>query len=543
MKNAFLLFIVLLLLNACKSDETNGLPLNEMDKSVAQFAEFTLTTNLKDLSEQQKEMLLIFFEVSKIMDNLFWEQAYGSKSSALALTDDSATKEFIKLNYGPWERLDGNAPFIEGIGEKPLGAQFFPTDMTKEEFEAFDSEDKTSLYTILERDDDGSLVSIPYHIAYKDELTKASDLLKKAATLAVDPGFKKYLELRSEALLTSNYFESDLAWMDMKTNRIDFVVGPIENYEDRLYNYKAAFEAYILLKDIEWSKKLDRFASLLPELQEKLPVAAEYKAEVPGTNSDLGAYDVIYYAGDCNAGSKTIAINLPNDPEVHKLKGSRRLQLKNAMQAKYEKILVPISNTLITPEQQKHLTFNAFFENTMLHEVAHGIGVHHTITTGESVRKAIKDKSSAIEEGKADILGIFLVKELIDMEELNTDLMDNYVTFTAGIFRSVRFGASSAHGVANLVRYNYFKELDAFSRNEEGIYTINPEKMQIAIDALTNDILTIQGDGNYDAAVALIEKYGVVTPELKADLETINKQNIPVDIVFNQGAHVVGLKK
>lgn len=543
MKNSLLLIIVLFLLNACNSEETNSSPLSEMDKKVAQFAEFTLTTNLDDLSKKQKEMLLIFFEVSEIMDNLFWKQSYGCKSNALALTEDSATKKFIKLNYGPWERLDGNAPFIEDIGEKPLGAQFFPADMSKDEFEAFVSEDKTSLYTILKRKDDSSLVSIPYHIAYKEELTKASDLLKKAATLAEDPGFKKYLELRSEALLTSNYYESDLAWMDMKTNRIDFVVGPIENYEDRLYNYKAAFESYILLKDIEWSKKLDRFASLLPELQEKLPVAAEYKTEVPGTNSDLGAYDVIYYAGDCNAGSKTIAINLPNDPEVHKLKGSRRLQLKNAMQAKYEKILVPISTILITPEQQKHLTFNAFFENTMLHEVAHGIGVHHTITTGESVRKAIKDKSSAIEEGKADILGIFLVKELIDMGELNTDLMDNYVTFTAGIFRSVRFGASSAHGVSNLVRYNYFKELDAFSRNEEGIYTVNPEKMQIAIDALTNEILTIQGDGNYEGAVALIEKYGIVTPELKEDLETINKQNIPVDIVFNQGAHVVGLKE
>ena len=262
---------------------------------------------------------------------------------------------------------------------------------------------------------------------------------------------------------------------------------------------------------------------------------------MPGTNSDLGAYDVIYYAGDCNAGSKTIAINLPNDSRVHKAKGSRRLQLKNAMQAKYEKILVPISNTLINPEQQKHITFNAFFENTMLHEVAHGIGVHYTVNSGESVRKAMKDKSSALEEGKADILGIFLVKELIDMGELETDLMNNYVTFTAGLFRSIRFGASSAHGIANLMRYNYFAETEAFTRSEEGIYTINPEKMQKAIDSFTNIILTIQGDGDYNAAVALIEKYGAVSNNLKHDLENINKQNIPVDIIFKQGPKEVGL--
>lgn len=541
MKKTFLLIITIALLYACNGTITETKPKTEMEKKVDQFAEFTLTSNLDELSENQKEMLLIFFEVAEIMDQLFWQQSYGCKQQALDLADNCAEKSFIKLNYGPWERLNGNTPFIDSVSAKPLGAQFYPTDMSKDEFAAFESDDKNSLYTVIQRNNEGALQSVPYHFAYNKELKKASELLLKASTLAEDRGFKKYLELRSEALLTSEYFESDLAWMDMKTNKIDFVVGPIENYEDQLYNYKAAFEAYILLKDIEWSKKLDRFAALLPALQEKLPVADAYKTEVPGTNSDLGAYDVIYYAGDCNAGSKTIAINLPNDPEVHKQKGSRRLQLKNAMEAKYEKILIPISQTLITPEQQKHITFDAFFENTMLHEVAHGIGVHHTITTGETVRKAIKDKSSAIEEGKADILGIFLVKELIDMGELDTDLMDNYVTFMAGIFRSVRFGASSAHGVANLVRYNYFKEVGAFSRSEEGIYTVNADKMQAAVDALTNDILTIQGDGNYDAAVALIEKYGKIDAELAADLETINQNDIPVDIVFTQGAQVVGL--
>ncbi len=541
MKKFFLFNLLgLVLFSACKQETptTN----NSLQNKVDQYAEFTLKTNIDHLSDNQKEMLLIFYDIADIMNDLFWKQAYGSKEEALSLGTDSASKEFIKLNYGPWDRLNGNTPFIDSVESKPLGANFYPSDITKDEFEAFTAEDKTSLYTIIRRDSNNNLKSIPYSEAFKNELSKAADLLKKAADLAEDPGLKKYLQLRSEALLSNEYQPSDMAWMDMKTNKIDFVVGPIENYEDRLYNYKAAFESFILIKDMEWSKKLDHYATLLPELQEKLPVDPAYKAETPGTNSDLGAYDVINYTGDCNAGSKTIAINLPNDPEVHKEKGSRRLQLKNAMEAKYEKILIPISKILITPEQQKNVTFNAFFENTMFHEVAHGIGVHKTITTGLSVRKAMKDKSSALEEGKADILGIYLVNELIKMGELDADIMNNYVTFTAGLFRSIRFGASSAHGIANLIRYNYFKEHNAFSRDESGIYTVNPKEMQDAINSLTEKIITIQGDGDYEAASKLVEDYGVISDELASDLEKINNNNIPVDIVFNQGPEILGLK-
>lgn len=539
MKNLLLFGVVVTLLWSCTSSTPEAKP--EMQKKVDQFAAFTLTSNIDDLSANQKEMLPILFEIAEIMDGLFWKQAYGHKADALALSEDQATKDFIKINYGPWERLDGNKPFIEGVGSKPKGAQFYPADMTKEEFEALEAEDKTSLYTMIKRNDEGKLESIPYHVAFSAEISKAAELLIKAAKLAEDPGFKKYLELRSEALLSGEYLASDLAWMDMKTNRIDFVVGPIENYEDQLYGYKTAFESYILLKDMDWSAKLERFAGLLPALQKNLPVDEKYKSETPGSNSDLGAYDVVFYAGDCNSGSKTIAINLPNDPEVHKQKGSRRLQLKNAMQAKFDKILVPISTQVITEEQRQYVTFDAFFENTMFHEVAHGLGVHHTITDGTSVRKALKDKASSLEEGKADILGLFMIDQLVEMGELENDTRNNYVTFTAGLFRSIRFGASSAHGIANLVRYNYFKEKEAFMRNEEGIYTVNFEKMKAASNSLANEILVIQGNGNYDAAKAMIEKYGQIPAELKTDLDRINENDIPVDIVFNQGTEQLGL--
>jgi hypothetical protein len=540
MKKIAIFSVLLCLVISCNTTNTKQ-EMPEMQKKVNDFAEFKLTSKIDDLNDNQKEMLSIFFEVAKIMDKLFWQQAYNGKKSALELSEDEWTQKYILINYGPWERLNDDKPFLDSVKNKPAGSGFYPPEMTTEEFDTWESVDKKSLYTLVKRDEQGKLSTIPYHEAYKKQLETASGLLKKAASLAEDEGFRKYLELRAEALLTSEYLASDLAWMDMKDNRIDFVVGPIETYEDKLYGYKAAFESFILLKDIEWSKKLDRFAGLLPELQKKLPVDEKYKSEVPGSNSDLGAYDVVYYAGDCNAGSKTIAINLPNDPIVHAQKGSRRLQLKNAMQAKFDKILVPISKVIINPEQQKYITFDAFFENTMFHEVAHGIGVHHVIDDTLSVRQALKDKSSALEEGKADILGLFIVDELVNMGELATDTRNNYVTFTAGLFRSIRFGSSSSHGIANLTRYNYFAEKGAFTRNENGVYTIHFEEMKKAIKSLTEEIIVIQGNGDYDAAVKFIDKYAVKPDVLKNDLELINTSNIPVDIVFTQGPEMLGL--
>jgi len=331
--------------------------------------------------------------------------------------------------------------------------------------------------------------------------------------------------------------------MDLSNNDIDIVIGPIENYEDGLFNYKAAHEAFVLLKDQEWSKLLDKFAGLLPELQNSLPVDDKYKTEVPGSDSDLGVYDVVFCAGDCNAGSKTIAINLPNDERVHAQKGSRKLQLKNAMQYKFDKILVPISNVLIVEEQRKHVKFEAFFQNTMFHETAHGLGINNTINDKGTVRHALKEQYSAIEEGKADIVGLFLVKKLAEMGELGEkDLMDNYVTFMASIFRSIRFGIASSHGKANMIRFYFFQEQGAFTKNEEtGMYSVNFDKMTEAMELLANKILVIQGDGNYEEAKKLVEEKGFIRDELQNDLDKIAKEGIPRDIRFIQGKDVVGL--
>ena len=538
-----------------KSEENLLLEISSLDKSITlerfdrmverkanEFIQVDLNADISHLSDNQKELLGILFQVADIMDEIYWSQVFSDRDAALSAMADEYVERFFKINYGPWERLNGNLPYLTGFGPKPAGSGYYPSDMTREEFEQIDDPTKTSLYTLITRNQEGILEVIPYHVAYAQQVEKASGLLQKAAELADDKGFEKYLNLRAEALLTDDYLASDLAWMDMKENDIDFVVGPIENYEDGLYNYKAAHESFILLKDKTWSKKLAFISSVLPEMQRGLPVPDAYKREVPGSDSDLGAYDVVYYAGDCNAGSKTIAINLPNDERVHAAKGSRKLQLKNAIKYKFEEILVPISNVLITEEQRVHVTFDAFFENTMYHEVAHGLGLNQTINGKGTVRSALKEQYSTLEEGKADILGLYLITQMHEKGMLGErDLMDNYVTFMASIFRSIRCGVASSHGKANMIRFYYFQELGAFTQEMGGTYRINFEKMQSAMNTLASLILITQGSGDYIIAKTLVEEKGFIREELQADLDRLKDLNIPVDIVFNQGPELLGL--
>ncbi len=515
------------------------------------YATVRLTTDLSKLSDAQKKMIPLLIQAAQEMDDLFWMEASGDFREKIPSLPSPEMRRHATINYGPWDRLEGNAPFVEGVGPKPLGASFYPSDMTREMFADYvkkhpgQKEELEHQYTIVGRSDAGELTATPYAKAFAKQVQTASKLLKQAAELAEDDGLKNYLLLRADALLTDNYQPSDLAWMDMKSNIIDVVIGPIENYEDRLFGYKSAHEAYVLVKDKDWSDRLAHYAKLLPDLQRRLPVQIAYKKEMPGTDSDLNAYDVIYYAGDCNAGSKTIAINLPNDEQVQLKKGTRRLQLKNAMRAKYDKILLPIADVLIAKDQRKHITFDAFFGNTMFHEVAHGLGIKNTITGKGTVRQAMKDQASALEEGKADILGLYMVTRLFEDGVLKEgEVMDNYVTFLAGIFRSVRFGAASAHGRANMLRFNYFAEAGAFSRDAEtGTYRVNMEKMQSAMTSLTQLILKLQGDGDYDGAVELMKEKGIVSSDLQADLNRLSKANIPVDVVFEQGIKVLGLEK
>ena len=540
-KSFYPLLLISVLIFSCQdspSEDTSNY------NSISTYMPVKLTSDLDALNPNEKDMLPHLFAAEDIMNDLFWVQAFGNKETLLASIASPKLRKFAEINYGPWDRLNDNAPFLDNVELKPLGSNFYPADMTKEEFEELGLLDEKGLYSMVRRDEAGKLYTIPYHEFFRNQLEEVSGHLLEAAEICEDSELKKYLELKSKALLTDNYTESDIAWINMRNNTLDIIIGPTEHYEDALYNYRTAYEAYILVKDKAWSKKLEKYIELLPQLQAELPVADEYKQETPNTDAaQLNAYDVIYYAGDCNSGSKTIAVNLPNDEEIQIKYGTRRSQLKNAMKAKFDHILLPISNILIDKNQRKHITFNAFFSNTMFHEVAHGLGIKETVNGQGSVREALGETFSALEEGKADILGLHMITQLREKRHIEDgELMDYYVTFLAGIFRSVRFGASSAHGKANMLRFNYFKDHNAFTRNNNGSYSVNFDEMKEAIKGLSSLILRLQGDGNKTKVVEIMTKNGIIKESLQKDLDRLSKANIPVDIVFEQGLDVLGLQ-
>ncbi|MFN2564059.1 MAG: Zn-dependent hydrolase [Gemmatimonadaceae bacterium] len=511
---------------------------------LAKYTSVRLTVDSSALTPNERRMIPLLIDAADAMDEIYWHQAHGNRDSLLsAIRGDAALRRFVEINYGPWDRLANDRPFVPGAGPKPPGANYYPRDMTKGEFETAvaagpkaPADSLKSLYTLVRRDAAGRLVAIPFSKAYAPLNQRAAMRLREAAALADDPGLRRYLELRASALLTDDYQPSDLAWMDMKDNTIDVIIGPIETYEDQLFGYKAANEAYILIKDRGWSQRLARYASTLPALQRGLPVPDVYKRETPGTSSDLNAYDAVYYAGQANAGSKTIAINLPNDEQVQLQKGTRRLQLKNTIRAKFDKILVPIAQELIGGEQLPKVTFDAFFENVMFHEVAHGLGIKNTITGKGTVREALKERYSALEEGKADILGLYMVKQLAEQGAVeDPSVTDNYVSFLASLFRSIRFGASSAHGRANVAAFNFLAERGAFTRAADGKYRVDFPKMEQGMTDLARTILVMQGDGDYAGVGAFQDRYGQISAQLRADLDRLNTRGIPVDIVFEQG--------
>lgn len=510
---------------------------------LSEYTHVRLSTDTSALSPRERQMLPLLVDAARMMDSIYWQQTYGSRDSLMARVSDPSIRQFIDVNYGPYDRLADNAPFVTEIGPRPPAANLYPKDITKEQFEAAiakaspaQADSLKNLYTLVRRGPNGTLVSIPYHVAYAKENAVAASKLREAAKLADDAGLRKYLELRATALETDRYQPSDLAWMDMKNNTVDVVIGPIETYEDQLFGYKAANEAYVLIKDKAWSQRLSRYTSMLPALQKGIPVAAEYKRETPGSDSDLNAYDAIFYAGQANAGAKTIAINLPNDEEVQLKKGTRRLQLKNVIQAKFDKILMPIAREMIADDQLPLLTFDAFFENTMFHEVAHGLGIKNTINNKGMVRTALKERASALEEGKADILGLYMVQTLNAQGELRgEDIRANYVSFLASLFRSVRFGGSDAHGRANIAAFNFLQQAGAFTRDAStGKYRVDVPKFQAGMNALSEKILTLQGNGDYEGVGAFQQQYGTISAELQSDLAKLRTKGIPVDLIFDQ---------
>ena len=500
-----------------------------------------LQADTTSLRKRERQMLPLLVDAAREMHEIYWQQVIGPRDSVMSRIADPVTHAFADVNVGPWDRLDNNAPFVAGVGAKPVGANFYPRDMTKDEFERAvaaggpRADSLKSLYTMVRRSGAGTLVAIPYSRYFAGPNGRAAAKLRSAAALAEDAGLRRYLLALAASVVNDRYQPSDLAWMDMKGNTLDLVLGPIETYEDELFGYKASNEAFVLVKDHAWSKRLAKYASQLPALQRGIPVSAEYKREMPGTDADLNAYDVVYVAGQANQGSKTIAINLPNDEQVQLRKGTRRLQLKNAMRAKFDRIMIPIAKELIVDDQLSKVTFDAFFENVMFHEVAHGLGIKNTIDGKGTVRLALKEKAGALEEGKADILGLYMIRALNAQGEMGTESVeDNYVTFLASLFRSVRFGAGDAHGRANVVAFNFLQDAGAFTREANGKYRVDFARMRAAADELSKQILVLQGNGDYAGVTALYRERGVITPVVRGDLDRLNAKGIPVDIVYDQ---------
>jgi hypothetical protein len=508
---------------------------------LARYTTVKLEADTTRLTKKERLMLPLLVDAAREMHDIYWTEAVGSHDSVIAALKDAPTRRLAEINVGPWDRLDNNVPFVGGVGPKPAGANFYPRDMTKAEFERAvaaggpHADSLKSLYTMIRRDPSGTLVAIPYSRFFATANDRAASKLRQAAALADDPGLKKYLTLLATAVVTDHYHPSDLAWMEMKKNTLDIVLGPIETYEDELFGYKASNESFVLVKDQAWSKRLAKFTTQLPALQRGIPVSAEYKREKPGTDADLNAYDVVYVAGQANVASKTIAINLPNDEEVTLEKGSRRLQLKNAVRAKFDRILLPLAGELIVGDQLARVTFDAFFENVMFHEVAHGLGLTHTIDGKSTVRAALKEKAGALEEGKADILGLYMIRQLNAQGQMGKESVeDNYVTFLASLFRAVRFGAADAHGRANVVAFNFLQRAGAFTRESNGKYRVDFAKMRAGADELSRRILTLQGNGDYAGVAGLNTEFGSISSVLQGDLDRLKAKGIPVDIVYDQ---------
>ncbi len=525
-------------------DSTTKVILSIEDR-LNQYAEFTLKSDLSSFSSQEKEMLKLLIDACKEIDEIFWYQSTGKpKDSTLALAQNEKEKRYCIINYGPWDRIQDNEPFIEGVGKKPIGAGFYPHDIKYFPFIDMKFEDKLSMYTVIKRAEDGSLYTEPYHKAYEKHLKKAAEKLEKAASLCPDKNFSKFLKLRAQSLLTDDYYSSDIYWVDNVQSRYDLVIGPSDFEEDRFINTKAAYAAYLIIKDIEWSKQFETISKYLPKIKDHLPIPDEHKNQIVISNPNIGVYDAIYYAGWGNAGPKQISINYPKDGRIILEKGNRKLQFKNSMKAKFDKILLPIANILIDSSERNYIKYEGFFINNATYEIADAIMVRTTINGKGPVKDALKDYFPTINSLKADIFNLYLLTKLQEQKLIpDVTLMDNYVVFVANVLRSVRFGAAFAQGSSNLIAFNMLYKMKAFERNDAtGTYKVNFEKMKEVVQKISKDILTVLLEGDYATAKSWIEIYGNMSEELQKDIQKISKAGIPIDITFAQGKEVLGLE-
>jgi len=555
MKQLTALFLFVIILIGCTEKQNQNQPVDSKEitmlkEEIAKFVPVEINYDKKLLSDREQLVLEKLYQASKLVDTIYLGQVY---SKNYQIKDELISKikevknpeaklkpelelELFDIMFGPFNRLEDNKPFI-GTAKKPLGANFYPEDMTKEEFENWiknhpkDEKSFTSEFTVIRRQN-GNLVAIPYSEYYKEPLTKMSKLLKEAAGYTDNASLKKYLLSRADAFLSNDYYQSDMDWMDLNKHNIEIVIGPYEVYEDGLFNYKASFESFVTIKDPVETKKLEVFGKYLNDIEKNLPLDEKHKNFTRGAESPIIVANEVFTAGDTKAGVQTLAFNLPNDERVRQAKGSKKVMLKNVHEAKFEKLLMPIAQIVLDPDQLRYVTFDAFFNHTLMHEMSHGVGPGFITVNGRQteVKKELKETYSTIEECKADILGmynnIFMIEKGVYPKEIEKQV---WVTFLAGAFRSMRFGIGEAHGGGNAIIYNYLLEKGGYVYNEKNQkVSVNFEKIYPALKELANLILTIQAEGNYQGAKDVIAKYAVNSPSI----ETLRKklENLPVDI-------------
>ena len=512
---------------------------------IRRFAPTEVTADPSRLSAGDRKALDKIIEAARYMDALFLRQVWsGNVALEKKLEQDSSPigrerLHYFRINMGPWDRLDNEQPFISGVPQtRPLGGSFYPESMNKEEFESWiktlypEARDKaTSYFTVIRSGPDGKLRSVAYSEEYRQFLEPAAKLLKEAAALTTNATLKAFLNKRAAAFSSNNYYDSDVAWMDLDSP-IDVTIGPYETYEDGLLNYKASFEAFVSLRDDAESAKLARFSNYLQDIENNLPEDPKYRNPKLGALAPIRVVDEVFAAGDGNRGVQTAAYNLPNDEKVVEEKGTKRVMLKNVQEAKFKKTLVPISQVVLKPADQTDLSFEAFFTHILAHELMHGLGPHAIEVAGRksTVRLELKELYSTIEEAKADITGLFALQFLIDKGVLPATLERSmYTTYLASAFRSVRFGISEAHGKGVALQFNYLTDLGAFQYDaSSGRFAVDQSKIKSAVSRLTHDLLTVEAQGSYQDAKAMLDKYAVIRPQLKSALDKLS--GVPVDI-------------
>lgn len=506
------------------------------------LADLRLDPGLEYLTPRQRAMLGHLIAAAVEMDDIFWRQNYGDREDLLSRIRTPEERQLATINYGPWDRYLGNRPFLDGFGPRPPGASLYPADMTREEFEATNLSGKQDPLTVVRRHPDGGLLVVPYRFEYRQPLEEAARQLALAAGYCDDPAFKRYLTLRARALITDDYAQSDRDWARLRHNTIDLVIGPVDRYEDQLFGLKAAYAAWVLVRDRASSHQLNRVAGLLPQIRGDLPVGPMYRTEPLAPETLPGAFDALFLAGAANAGPKASVIEMPEGPVLRRSVGTRRIYLRNIMRAQFDRIVRPTAIATVVAEQSGLVSFDAYFDNLLLAELGRAIGPGETVSGG-SLPLALRERFPIIDAGLADVLGIF-IQQWLQGHGQDDGLGDvaHLVTFAAAMLRDIRLGNGSPRAVASTVEFNYLKAFNAVTRDAEtGRYRVHPGPMREAFSTLASQLLVIMGNGDYQAAGWLIESMGETDPVLEQDLAGLDT-GVPVDLVLEQGTEVLGLQ-